>query len=425
MKLLVGSALILLALIVFVFYSPIRMFAVYPPGWELYNQVGGLKHLHDIYSEQSDFTSGELYGVYWKVELDEPDYGVPDIQVMMGDIQHVDFMGQPIPSDEPADTITVTRGNRSYYLDYHIYSYTVTIRTIADTEVVGVGDVWGCATIHHETSFPHTYKSIGETWGTEVGEKFDGGVYVKFIIDPWKGYTYRDPPPTDNPDEEWYELDNCWAGVMNTYVLAKQVGQIENKHGETPPDEDGDLFVKGALAAGNQVPMLIDDGIFGTPAPQVDWDPTIQPDTRIESSVVQFLPVEMFPGADAHFNFWKCMDGIRPCDVYVMYTLRVDVLTTHGFLLHTAQEPPTPVPPTDYFTWFDDTWDNIFHAIGLANPFSVFGEWSGFVAFLFTLALIFLVVFILLLLLRPGMVVRSATALGKARRGYLESSRPI
>ncbi|NIQ11760.1 MAG: hypothetical protein GWO23_19880, partial [Gammaproteobacteria bacterium] len=212
----------------------------------------------------------------------------------------------------------------SYYLDYHIYMYTVTVRTIADKNEVK-NDWW-----EHETSWPwNQYNKLSGTGVNEkLGEKFAGGVYVKFIIDPWQGFTYRDPPPSENPEEEWYALEGCWAGVMNTYVADRRLGQVENQWGDSPdPDDDAQKFVGAGLDEGNQVPMLLDDGAYGSPAPDIDWDPTVTPDEDIESSVVQYLPIEMQPGADIDYDRWGYAIALNPCDVYVMYTLRVDVLT--------------------------------------------------------------------------------------------------
>jgi hypothetical protein len=291
-------------------------------GWEIYNQIGALEYRDQIYNEAGQFTTPrELKGVYWKVDLDEEYYGVPTMMVEVGDIRHVDFTGKDIPSSEYAKTITCTRGNLTYYLDYHIYLYTVTIRTVADKRQYAGGGIY-VPKFEHETSFPYEgWNGIfGGVGSTRVGKKFGGGVYTKFVISPWKGGTYRDAPAN-------YTLYNCWAGVMNTYVLKKEQGQIANQWGELPdPDPQAPMFVKAGLDDGNQVPMFEDDGTFQHPAPTVNWDPTLTPDVRINSTVVHYLPVEMQPGAKLHLDWTGMMDNMYPCDVYIMYTLRIDVL---------------------------------------------------------------------------------------------------
>jgi hypothetical protein len=392
------------------------------PGWELYNQVGALRHNDTIYSDSSQFTTPkELMGVYWKVDIDDPNYGVPTIYTILSDIMHVDFMGKPIPNDQPAATVTKTIGNSTYYLDYHIYMYTVTIRTIADklyyTKETPAGSIpaW-----QHETSFPYEWWAwpIGGGGDGKVGQKFKGGVYVKFIISPWRGDTYRAAPNSS------YVLENCWSGVMNTYVFKRELGQVENQWKETkPPDPIAPLFVGGGIDEGNQVAMFEDDGTFGTPAPTIIWDPSISPDPRIKSTVVQYLPIEMFPGAYLTRDMLGGVNGLYPCDVAVMYTLRVDVLQQHKFTLETAIKPPAPTWPSDYFSWALSFWDSVFQSLGLLNPFAIFGSWAPFVAFLFTLFIVGIIVIVLLAIFAPWVLPRIARSLGQTKAEWKKSSR--
>jgi len=389
------SPLLIVLLVLMLLVGVINMLklSLISPGWEIYDQIGALRHNDIIYSDASQFTSPkELMGVYWKVDVDDPYYGVPTIMIEVGDIHHVDFTGQDIPNDQYAKTITVTRGTETYYLDYHIYLYTITIRTIADKST---GPPW-----LHETSWPHEWDNGIIHGGDRIGEKFAGGVYTKFVISPWKGGTYRTAP-------ENYVLYNCWAGVMNTYVLKKEMGQIANQWGETPdPDSVAPMFVKGGLDDGNQVPMLEDDGTFGTPAPTVNWDPSLSPDVRIESTVVHYLPIEMLPGCKLSRNIMGSVIDIAPADVFVMYNLRVDVLQIHGFTLETAYKPPTPKPPTDFYSWVKSFWESV--GDWLSNPWTLFllGILGSFI------------LLVLLLLFAPGVVTIIATALfGRRRKG--------
>jgi len=340
-------------------------------------------------------------GVYWKVDVDEPNYHVPTLQIEAGDIRHVDFTGKEIPADEPADSITVQRGDRYYYLDYHIYVMTITIRTIADKNIYKKPGM--IPFFEHETSWEAEAgeKSPPYTWNDEnrIGMPFKGGVYVKFVISPWRGFTYREPPNDE------YTLENCWAGVMNAYVFRREMGQVENQWGDMPdPDPWAPMYFKAGLDVGNQVPMFKDDETFGTPAPRVDWDPSVTPDERIESTVVLYLPAELLAGAKFHTDIWTTIDDIYPCDVYVMYTLRIDVLTIHGFALQTAINPPEPQPPSDWFTWFKGFWENV-----AAWFSSVFG--NPMFGFIFMLLLI-IIVLVVLAVFAPG-VLAAVSALGK------------
>jgi hypothetical protein len=379
------------------------------PGWEIYDQVGAVRNLNNIYSQSNEFTTpAELMGVYWKVDIDDPLYGVPTIMIELGDIRHVDFTGREVPADQPAATMTVARGNDTFYLDYHIYEYTVTIRTIADKKldhVDGGINVW-----YHETLWPwEGWGTFGGYSGDNVGTYFQGGAYTKFVILPWKGVSYRDPP------DDTYVLNDCWAGVMNTYVLQKQQGQVANQWGQMPAPTSQDYFIGGGLDEGDQVPMFEDDGTFGDPAPTVDWGPAVTPDTRIESTVVNYLPIKMGAGASCQHDWNGNVNDIYPLDVAVMYTLRVDVLQTHEFTLKTAMKPPEPTWPTDYFSWAESFWVALFNGL---NPFSIFGPYAPFVAFLCLVGVALVVIFCLLAVFAPWALVRIVRGVGTARREW-------
>lgn len=415
------AILLMLAVLIGMIAGPLlQLMTVYPPGWEIRSSIGGIQHLDVIYSERDDFTQPkEVMGVYWKVDLDEPKWGVPTIEILTSDLEHVDFTGHALPNDKPADTILFERGNVSTYLDYHIYMYTVTIRTIADSEW-WTGDWLTIDQWKHETSWAFegadVLRGVG---GDHVGEEFYGGVYTKFTIDPWKGFTYREPPVTDNPDEEWYELDSCWAGVMNTYAQEITMGQIANQWGEMKdPDGGAPLHVKGSIPQGYMLPMFLDDGTFGTPATPIDWDPSVTPDEDLQNSVAIYLPAQMSAGAYLPRNWLGTVDNVIPCDVYIMYKLRIDVLTSHGFVLHTAHDPPDPTPPFDFFSYTEDWWASVFEALGLMNPFAVFGPLAPMVAFIFTLLIIGVIFLIFLAIFFPFLFRRLFRSAGEAQHSY-------
>lgn len=386
------------------------------PGWEIYDQIAGIECGTTLYTSASQFTSPRDVGaVYWKFDVDEPPYNVPTMEATIGDIHHVDFTGKEVPNTTPAETTTVTRGNWTWYFDHHIYSYTLTLRTIADVApngTYGLIPMWT-----HETLWPWegwNGPAGGVNHNNFVGEKFEGGVFVKFVISPWTGVSTHDPPNAS------YVLDNCWAGVMNTYVLAKTQGQVENQYGGPysgkPPDDDAKMYIAGGIEPGNQVNMFEDDGTYGTPALTVSWDPNMSPDVRIESTVVQMLPIQMGAGAKVSTDFWGFINGIYPCDVAVQYTVRVDVLQSHGFVLQTAINPPDPGWPEDYFGWAESFWTSVLAGL---DPFRMFGPLEPFIWFLFTIGVILLIVFVLLAVFAPWVLPRifkGVTSAGKAVR---------
>jgi hypothetical protein len=373
------------------------------PGWEIYDSVGALRYNSQIYSQESQFTSPhDLLGNYWKVDVDDPNYGVPTIEVTVGDIHHVDFSGRDIPSDQPAASLTVTRANHTYYLDDHIYLYTVTIRTIADVVQSG-------STVQHETLWPYDTIDFFKPMNIHntIGKKFTGGFYTKFVISPWKGVSYRQPPSPD------YVLNESWAGVMNTYVLNLEQGQVKNQYNNgpysgMPPDDDAKTYISGTISQGNQIPMFTDDGTFGNPAAQVQWGSNLTPDTRILSDVVDYLPVDMGAGAKVATTFVGDLAGLYPCDVYVMYTLRVDVLQTHDFILKTAVSPPTPSAPVDYVGWAQGFWTSFLHGL---DPFGFLGSiglgWlEPIIWWIITFGIIILIMIVLVSVFAPWVLPR-------------------
>lgn len=328
-----------------------RLATMVTSGWEIYDQIVGARANDIVYARGNQFTTPNfISGALWLFDIDDPSSGVPTMQIQIGDIHHVDFSGKDIPNNQAAESLPpITRGNKTYYLDDHIYLFTVTIRSLADVQQVGMHN--GLVPVFsHETDWPYTAQSwvdAGVVAPGKPGSEFFGGAYVAFVIDPWRGPTsdnYQGPANTT--------LTGAWAGVMNAYVLdSPQQGQISNQYGTVTPDDNAKLVVTGGLASGNQVPMFLDDNSFATPAPLTNFDEQASPDLRIPSAVALYLPINIYPGCKTHASggLWV-VDALYPADGYIMYNVRLDVLQTHEFTLQTAVNPPNPQPPSDYYT---------------------------------------------------------------------------
>ena len=386
------------------------------PGWEIYTQICAISNgpPATLYTSADQFTFPREVGASnWKFDVDNYTYGVPTIAVSVTGISHIDFSGNVIPVTTPAGSVTYSRWNPStalyetWYLDQHIYAYYLTIRTIAD--VAPNGSYWGVPMFTHETLWP--YEGYTQTGGgginnnNFIGQKFQGGVYVKFVIDPWTGVSSHDPPNAS------YVLDRCWAGVMETRVLEKEHGRVDNEYPapgvsnpRQPPDSAANVYIAGGIERNDGVNMYEDDGTFGTPAPEVPWDLSITPDIRIKSTVVQYLPIQLGAGAYNTFDGYLNVNGVYPCDVAVMYTVRVDVLQAHEFVLNTnPNPPPKPDWPSDYFGWAQSFWTGVLAGL---DPFRMFGPLEPFVWFLFTIGVILLIVFVLLAVFAPWVLPR-------------------
>lgn len=389
------------------------------PGWEIYDQIVGAQCNNKLYTQSSQFTSPNLISApLWKFDVDDPNYGVPTMQVTIGDIHHVDFSGNDIPDTQAAETLpAITIGNDTYYFDEHIYLLTVTIRSIADVKQEGTAGLLGTIPVfEHETSWPYQYATPTQK-GTidtppRVGKEFDGGAYVAFVINPWRGASSDSYSPSGLNTSK-YVLTNAWAGVMNAYVLNVVQGQIANQYsgggtnnnGLPSPAADAPLEIKGAISYGNQVPMFLDNGAFSSSAPAVNFDNSLSPDARIPSSVALYLPIDIFPGAGIHNNALFITDAVYPADGYVMYTLRIDVLQAHDYTLETAIKPPTPSPPVDYYTWAQDFWTSFLHGL---DPFAFLGPLEPLAWWLVTFGIGILVIVVLIAIFAPWVLPRLA-----------------
>jgi hypothetical protein len=421
--------ILLLAVIAYPYLNRLAKLAVWQaPGWEIYNAVSGVKQNGTILSNASQFASysdtvPDLSGNYWSFDLSPEhasnnghtnlDYGVPTISVSLGDIRHVDFSGQEIPDDQPARApLVVTIGSSIYYLDYHIYTYTVTVRTFADTRLI-YSEGWGIGAVDHfahETSWPWEGQNwLGGGYGTTwVGTAFSGGIYTAFNIQPWTGLGSLRSPPNAS-----YDITGEWAGIMNSYVISITEGQVANQWGKSPTaDAQAEPNVRVGLTENTEMPVFVNDGSFANPVSPVTWDASLAPTTRVNSSVVQYLPIPTLQ-AGAYLHAGEvCVDDVQPCDVAVQYTIRTDVLMTENFTLHTAINPPNPSWPSDYFSWAKGFWASL---LGGLDPFAMFGAFEPFVWFIFTLFVIGIVALVLLAIFAPWAIPR---VFGSFRGGY-------
>jgi hypothetical protein len=397
------------------------------PGWEIYNVMGGLEidtpTMQKLVINSSGFTSpNEFTTVYIKGDFDDPYYGFPTIMVTQGGLSHVDFMGNDIPNDQPAMTKSVNVWNateekwHTVLLDYHIYMYTVTIRTVADKNLEASGYLGIPAEWAHETLWPRTWETPINSGGSHYGKEWAGIVWSKFVISPWRWNTDTRTPPNAS-----YSLINGWAGVMDTYVFWSKKEQVDNLYGSDgdpnnmrPPDSSAQMSIKATIADGNELPMAEDDGTFANTQLPVEWG-VIGPDTRIKSSVAQGYPCALGAGAQVAHDILGASQNIFPCDVAIQYTVRTDVLQAHDFVLQTGN-PPEPTWPEDYFGWAEDFWISVLAGL---DPFKIFGPLEPFIWFLFTIGVVLLIVFVLLAVFAPWVLPRifkGVTSAGKAVR---------
>lgn len=383
------------------------------PGWEIYNKMGGMKFNDQILTSVNQFTSPkDLGSASWTVDVDDPSWGIPTIMVEMSAIRHCDFSGAETEYNVAAMTLPpVTRGNETYYLDLHIYTFTVILRTIADREVVDRG-YFTAPLIKHETTWPYVAGTIsGGQGGTEKGKIWYGGAYVKFVINPWRGGTYHDSPTG-------YSIKDAWAGIMDAQIIYKDQGTVKNQWGNIPTAEaDAQPWIKAGLDNEARVNMFADDGTFGDKIPAINWDASVTPDTRPASTAVLYFPVELSAGAKTHANARFIVDDIYPIDVMIKYKVRVNVLQTHDFSLQGGRKVGELQWVEDYFGWSESFWTSFLHGL---DPFAFLGPLEPLVWFLVTVGIVIVIIVILVAIFAPWVLPRlagTARATAKAARG--------
>jgi hypothetical protein len=403
--------------------SPRLTFVV--PGWEIYNVMGGLEidtpTMQKLATKPEDFTSpNEISTVYIKGDFDNPYYGFPTIMVTQGGLSHVDFMGNSIPNDQPAMTKSVNVWNateqkwHTVILDYHIYMYTVTVRTVADKNLVSGGNpyIGLAADWEHETLWLKEWENPAGSGGANYGKEFDGLVWTKLVVSPWRWNTDTHAAPNAS-----YNLINGWAGIMDTYVFVSTKNQVDNQYGsdgsssnKQPPDTAAKMVIKATIADGNELPMAEDDGTFANTVPVTEWG-AVGPDTRIKSSVAQGFPCQLGAGAQVSHDWLGASQDIWPCDVAIQYTVRTDVLQAHDFVLQTGN-PPKVTWPTDYFGWSQDFWTSLLSGL---NPFGFLGAYSPLAWFIVTLIGIAFIILIVLAVFAPWVLPRIFSGLRQTR----------
>jgi hypothetical protein len=102
----------------------------------------------------------------------------------------------------------------------------------------------------------------------------------------------------------------------------------------------------------------------------------------------------------------------------VYYKLRVYYLELGNFTYVQEEFPPwDPRGWSKTLTPFAEFWNSIGGAIGWFNPFNIFGDYAGLVAFIFTLMVAGFVILILLAIFAPWTIPRIFEGLRSAAKG--------
>jgi len=254
-------------------------------------------------------TSSAIVGGF-PVEVDNQYIRMPDIIISSSGVSHVNYAGQVTESKVPVDSVTleVVKNDTdtiTRYYDLHLFSFTVTMRTNGDKSTqYGI--------VFSETTADSTY------------EAFDGSVYISFTIEPWE---YRSEDGT---------LEDAWAGIMTARITDIEQGLVE---GTASPDTE--WKVTPYYSEGSQVNMfsMDDQSVSG-----VSFNPELSPDPDIQQSVQLEFGAMLKNGANLVTNFLGIPVDVDVSNVFVKYTVQVEVMMVHEFHLETS---PNPEPGED------------------------------------------------------------------------------
>jgi hypothetical protein len=319
----------------------------YRSGWELKTELVAIDHRGTMYTSIPEYTEEHQEGhgsfgddyprtvlgpALWEFDLDHPDYGLPDVQIVVSDVR-VNEGTWPY-----ADLEQVFEGYM-YSVTYREYIFDVQVRTVADSKLVSAswynyGNIW-----HHETACPYGFASISGQGAREyTGKEFVGAVYVRFAIHPFGLPDFGEPP-------EGYTFTSYWAGIMNAKLEGKDMGKVATG---TDLREDHVGWVRGLPSDGSQLNMYLDDGAFVRGYSEVPWDANKVLDPDIHSVVIIQLPFQLMAGAYENYGAWEyggygAINNLVPIDYYFTTTVRMETFIVKEL---TSREPVGPVNPS-------------------------------------------------------------------------------
>jgi hypothetical protein len=332
-----GFFIIVLAFLLLMLGAQAGVFTVYKPGWEINAElVGSFIGLHEQDRSYYKFISRSTI----EFDVDEPDYGQPNIRATVSDIR------ESTPK-WPYAPLENEYGNFKYVTEYHEYLFDLQIRTVA-----GVKNVPGWTTRWlTETALPAEYIDLLGPIGDRIGKAFEGSILVRFVCSPW-GFPDT-APPADN-----YTFNGYWLGVMNAKVEDYDNGTVVDL------DQTYNGWVRDIQSVGGTLNMFQDDGTFSEDYIEVPWDKTKVLDPDIKSSVIVELPINLLAGAHTVSNPWYSLlpgawSEVKPIDVWVTYTVRMECLVTKEYEFRDPGTPPNPSPiepPQDWVPSNQPSW---------------------------------------------------------------------
>jgi hypothetical protein len=179
---------------------------------------------------------------------------------------------------------------------------------------------------------------------SKIGKPFEGNVYTRFSCLPWGIPNYA----IDNKN---YSFNGYWLGIMSAVVESDIYGRIE---GSPEPSPIAQPATKKIMSS--NLNMFQDDGKYADPYKNIEWDISKVLDPDIKNTVIIQIPFNVLAGAhaifDVRYNLWVgSITELKPVDVFVLYTIRVDALVVKEYEFRDPAIPPNPSPievPKEY-----------------------------------------------------------------------------
>ncbi len=326
----------------------------------------GAKRVH---LDTSEFVYGGIGGTVALV----PDFsGTPDIIVTVSNPYHVTYTGTEWArdtTDTPFRTITKSydtdgdgKNDKIIKWHHHVYMYDLDVSTDAD--------IYEAGGLSYIEARPNGLNDAGKGTVARVN------VRILFDLSKWRVST-----TSVQDGEDKYVFQSGWAGIMSSTMYKSEPYFVSGQ----APDA---YTISSYPQTGAPLNMYL---LSGQPQPSMfkeDYNQILD----VPDKVLIETYCELLGGYD-----WPLFGSITPLDVGVHFKIRVDVLTSEGFVLESGQQP-TMTTQTQQEQGSDPV--GVFFS-ALAAPFIAFTDWLAqnqsavFSALIMVIVVIIVVLFVL------------------------------
>jgi hypothetical protein len=229
-----------------------------------------------------------------------------------------------------------------------------------------------------------TIETVAEHYYKPFGEYLDYGYFFEadaVDVTAQSGFSLSSWTPTGTYND--WEVQGGWSGVMSASIIRTESGLVD-----ADAEENFGHVIQGIDSVGSALNTHIGSFDFNSPN-GLDGVP---------SSVKIDNHAQLAAGASYTTDWLGHWNSIAVRNVFVKYTIRVDVLTTLDYVLQAGAQDPQKPPEEDNTNYEPEItpWSNLLGAIGGAFT------WLQEMAFLIIpILLIVAVVIIVIVVIRP------------------------